>query len=309
MSIRRTAPVAIATAFALLFFGLGNFLGARQTADNDSQLAALRAEIAQLKRRTTDTAGTAGRTIPATVPMAADDATRAVDRGRREAAAAGRDGPAARQPDSRSQPELRRAVLLRRPRLEQLRHRRLSRRRLLHHRQARRHRAQSGRAVRPAQDHLGQVDVQGPAALGARRRLRRCAASKWIRATGRSSRSKSASISSRSNVEPRLRLRLRRADLPPRQRLLEGHHRLDRLRRPAHVEQARDLPDRRPSWRVRRRRAEPRRRARRHPDRPDAGGLSVLVHPAAAPRDVPQSGAPQQQPAAVSLLCCAELLR
>jgi S1-C subfamily serine protease len=77
MSMRRTAPAIIATAFALLFFGLGNFLGARQTVDSDTQLAALRAEIAQLKRRTTDAAGTSGRAIPSTVAMSADDETRA----------------------------------------------------------------------------------------------------------------------------------------------------------------------------------------------------------------------------------------
>src|SRR6185312_15860298 len=46
--------------------------------DSDSQLAALRAEIAQLKRRTNDIAGTAGRAVPVTVPMAVDnDAARA----------------------------------------------------------------------------------------------------------------------------------------------------------------------------------------------------------------------------------------
>ena len=37
-----------------------------------------------------------------------------------------------------------------------------------------------------------------------------------------------------------------------------------------------------------RRRAEPAGRSRRHSDRPDAGRLSLLVHPAAARRDVPQ---------------------
>jgi S1-C subfamily serine protease len=79
MSSRRAVPSVIATAFALLFFGLGNFLGARNDIDSDGQLAALRAEIAQLKRRTTDAAGTAGHTVP--VPMttttATDDAARA----------------------------------------------------------------------------------------------------------------------------------------------------------------------------------------------------------------------------------------
>jgi S1-C subfamily serine protease len=77
MSTRRAVPAVIAIVFALTFLGLGNYLGARQTADSDSQLAALRAEIAQLKRRTNDIAGTAGRAVPMTVPMAADDAARA----------------------------------------------------------------------------------------------------------------------------------------------------------------------------------------------------------------------------------------
>jgi S1-C subfamily serine protease len=78
MSTRRAVPAVIAIVFALVFLGLGNYLGARQAADSDSQLAALRAEIAQLKRRTNDIAGTAGRAVPLTVPMAVDnDAARA----------------------------------------------------------------------------------------------------------------------------------------------------------------------------------------------------------------------------------------
>ena len=39
-----------------------------------------------------------------------------------------------------------------------------------------------------------------------------------------------------------------------------------------------------------------RRRARRHPDRPDAGGLPLLVHPAAARRDVPEGLVPELIP-------------
>ena len=61
MSSRRAVPAIIASAFALLFFGLGNYLGARQTADSDEQLAAMRSEIAQLKRRAAEPAGTTGR--------------------------------------------------------------------------------------------------------------------------------------------------------------------------------------------------------------------------------------------------------
>ena len=100
----------------------------------------------------------------------------------------------------------------------------------------------------------------------------------------------------RAQRQPGLWLRVRRPDLPARQRLLEGHHPLDRQRRPAHAEQPRHLPHRRPSRRVGRRRAEWRRPAGRHPDRPDAGGLPVLVHPAAARRDVPEGLVPELSP-------------
>lgn len=61
MSNRRAVPAILASAFALLFFGLGNYLGARQTADSDGQLAAMRSEIAQIKRRSAEPAGTTGR--------------------------------------------------------------------------------------------------------------------------------------------------------------------------------------------------------------------------------------------------------
>jgi hypothetical protein len=77
MSTRRAVPAFLASAFALLFFGLGNFLGARQTADSDEQLANLRAEIAQLKRRSADPAGTMGRSAPGSATPAADDVARA----------------------------------------------------------------------------------------------------------------------------------------------------------------------------------------------------------------------------------------
>jgi S1-C subfamily serine protease len=77
MSTRRAIPAVLASVFAFLFFGLGNYLGARQNADSDGQIEALRLEIAQLKRRTTDATGTAGTSTPATVALAADDASRA----------------------------------------------------------------------------------------------------------------------------------------------------------------------------------------------------------------------------------------
>jgi len=77
MSNRRAVPAVIASAFALLFFGLGNYLGAGQSADNDGELAAMRAEIAQLKRRANDAAGTAGRSAPVITGLSSDDAARA----------------------------------------------------------------------------------------------------------------------------------------------------------------------------------------------------------------------------------------
>lgn len=49
MSNRRIAvPAVVASAFAILFFGLGSFLGARPSTEAD-EIAALRAEIAQLR--------------------------------------------------------------------------------------------------------------------------------------------------------------------------------------------------------------------------------------------------------------------
>jgi S1-C subfamily serine protease len=60
MSTRRALPALLASVFALLFFGLGNYLGARQN-DSDEQLAALRAEINLLKRRPPAPEGTSGR--------------------------------------------------------------------------------------------------------------------------------------------------------------------------------------------------------------------------------------------------------
>ena len=51
MSKRRTVPAVIALSFALFFFGLGNYLGALQSADTDARFDALRAEVDQLRRR------------------------------------------------------------------------------------------------------------------------------------------------------------------------------------------------------------------------------------------------------------------
>src|SRR5262245_25341055 len=78
MSTRRALPVLLASLYAFLFFGLGNCLGARQNADSDWQFDALRAEIAQLKRKANETAGTAGTPAAAlNADALSADATRA----------------------------------------------------------------------------------------------------------------------------------------------------------------------------------------------------------------------------------------
>ncbi len=74
MSHRRIVPIFLSLAIALLFFGLGSYLTARQNADSADSLAELRAEVDLLRRRDATTpAGTTGRV--ARVP--GDDAGRA----------------------------------------------------------------------------------------------------------------------------------------------------------------------------------------------------------------------------------------
>ncbi len=74
---RGLIPTVLFTFSAILFFGLGSFLAARQaTANENDQIAALRAELGALKRQTpTGTSGTIGR-VP-TVTPAMDDRSRA----------------------------------------------------------------------------------------------------------------------------------------------------------------------------------------------------------------------------------------
>ena len=60
MANRRLAvPAIVASAFAILFFGLGSFLGARPSTEAD-EIAALRAEIDQLRREQPIPTGTSG---------------------------------------------------------------------------------------------------------------------------------------------------------------------------------------------------------------------------------------------------------
>jgi S1-C subfamily serine protease len=64
MSYRRAVPafVIIAVAFSVVFFGLGNYLGARQNANSDERIAALRAEVDFLRQRELQApTGTTGR--------------------------------------------------------------------------------------------------------------------------------------------------------------------------------------------------------------------------------------------------------
>ena len=65
MSHRRIVPVVLSLSIALLFFGLGSYLTARQNADSVDGLAELRAEVDLLRRRdATVPAGTVGRIAP-----------------------------------------------------------------------------------------------------------------------------------------------------------------------------------------------------------------------------------------------------
>ena len=77
MSTRRAVPAFLAIVFAFVFFGLGNYLAARQNANREQRIAALSAEIESLRHRELQpTAGTAGRRL-ATVSGAMDDESRA----------------------------------------------------------------------------------------------------------------------------------------------------------------------------------------------------------------------------------------
>ena len=77
MSTRRAVPAFLAIVFAIMFFGLGNYLAARQSADNEERLASLRTEVEFLRRRDQQRpAGTAGHAAGAPVSMM-DHASRA----------------------------------------------------------------------------------------------------------------------------------------------------------------------------------------------------------------------------------------
>ena len=64
MSNRRVVPTVVASAVAIVFFGLGSFLAARPGDDTEQQIAVLRAEIEQLRNAQPNLAtGTSGRAV------------------------------------------------------------------------------------------------------------------------------------------------------------------------------------------------------------------------------------------------------
>jgi S1-C subfamily serine protease len=73
----RAIPVFVVIVFAFIFFGLVNYLAARQNATSEERIAALRAEVQFLRQREMETAtGTTGRR-PASTASTMDDESRA----------------------------------------------------------------------------------------------------------------------------------------------------------------------------------------------------------------------------------------
>ena len=74
---RGLIPTLIFAFSAVLFFGLGNLLAARQATSGDEQIAELRAEIGALRRQRAPTTGTSGRTVEAGAVATMDEHSRA----------------------------------------------------------------------------------------------------------------------------------------------------------------------------------------------------------------------------------------
>jgi S1-C subfamily serine protease len=80
MSVRGTLPTLLFALSAVLFFGLGSFLAARQAAETENeQIAALRAEVGILRsqHREPATSGTSGRAVETKPAAMMDDESRA----------------------------------------------------------------------------------------------------------------------------------------------------------------------------------------------------------------------------------------
>jgi S1-C subfamily serine protease len=77
MSTRRAIPAFLAIVFAVMFFGLGNYLAALQSSGSEERLASLRAEVEFLRQRELkqqeQAAGTSGRVSMAAVSMMDND--------------------------------------------------------------------------------------------------------------------------------------------------------------------------------------------------------------------------------------------
>jgi S1-C subfamily serine protease len=75
----RAIPVFVVIVFAFIFFGLVNYLAARQNATSEESIAALRAEVRFLRQREAETAtGTTGRRLASTTSMMDDESRAAI---------------------------------------------------------------------------------------------------------------------------------------------------------------------------------------------------------------------------------------
>jgi S1-C subfamily serine protease len=75
---RGIIPALLFAFSGIIFFGLGNLLAARAaTASETDQIAALRAELGDLKRQRTETSGTTGRSTDTAASAALDEHSRA----------------------------------------------------------------------------------------------------------------------------------------------------------------------------------------------------------------------------------------
>src|SRR5689334_15427927 len=74
----RAFPVFVVIVFAFIFFGLVNYLAARQNATSEERIAQLRAEVQFLRQRELETAtGTSGRRMASATSSAMDTESRA----------------------------------------------------------------------------------------------------------------------------------------------------------------------------------------------------------------------------------------
>ena len=74
----RAIPVFVVIVFAFIFFGLVNYLAARQNATSEERIARLNAEVQFLRQRELENAtGTSGRRVASSTSSAMDDESRA----------------------------------------------------------------------------------------------------------------------------------------------------------------------------------------------------------------------------------------